>query len=555
MAETGILWTQDQFICPVCLDLLKNPVTIPCGHNYCMTCISDCWNHQDQTIFYICPQCRQKFTTRPALNKNTMLADVVEKFKTTKAPQLLQTNKAAETGPGEVKCDVCTETKLKAVKSCLVCLNSYCQCHLEQHESFFKDKGHYLMDATGRLQEMICPQHGRLLEVFCRTDQQCICTLCTMYKHKNHDTVSAATERTEKERCLKNAQQKYQQRIHEREKDMQELRDAVESHKHSAQAAVKESDMIFSELIRSIKKNRSDMTRLIRDQERAAVSQAEGLLERLEQEIADLRRKNAELEQLKHTDDHIHFLQGFQYVSEPLEPTERIAVTSPLSVNDVRQSISQMREKIERFCKDEIKRISVKHINVALRPRNDFLKYSHQFTFDPNTVNKHIHLSERNSLATYTDTVQRYPDHPDRFEVYYQVLCGEGVRGCCYWEVECNGDVGISVSYKHISRKGTNTKCLFGYNDQSWSLLRSASRYSFRCDDMETDLPVSIGHSRIGVYVDHKAGTLSFYGVSDTVTLIQRFQTTFTQPLYPGFRLYSGSTVKLCDLNIYNSSI
>ncbi|XP_059362166.1 tripartite motif-containing protein 16-like [Carassius carassius] len=546
MAEASILWTQDQFICPVCLDLLKNPVTIPCGHNYCMKCISDCWNHQDQKTFYTCPQCRQRFTPRPALNKNTMLAEVVEKLKKTQIKAAVPT----DTRPGDVKCDVCTETKLKAVKSCLACLNSYCQSHLEQHESFFKYKGHYLMDATGRLQEMICPQHGRLLEVFCHTDQHCICMLCTMYKHKNHDTVSAATERTEKERYLKSTLLKYQQRIHEREKDIQELRDAVESHKHSAQAAVKESEMIFSELIRSIKKKRSDVTRLIRDQERAVVSQAEGLLEKLEQEIADLRRKNAELEQLRHTHDDIHFLKGFQYLSAPLKPTERITVTSPLSVNDVRQSICQMREEIEKFCKEEIKRISVKHINIVLRTRKDFLQHSHQFTLDPNTVNKHIHLAERNRLATYTDTVQRYPDHPHRFDVYYQVLCGEGVCGCFYWEVECHGDVGISVSYEQISRKGTDTKCLFGCNDQSWSLFCSSSRYSFRSNDMETDLPVFSRYSRIGVYVDHKAGTLSFYGVSDTMTLIQRVQTTFTRPLYPGFRLYSGSAAQLCDLTM-----
>ncbi|XP_016362446.1 tripartite motif-containing protein 16-like protein [Sinocyclocheilus anshuiensis] len=311
------------------------------------------------------------------------------------------------------------------------------------------------------------------------------------------------------------------------------------------QAAVKESEMIFSDLIRSIKKNRSDVTRLIRDQERAVVSQTEGLLERLEQEIADLRRKNAELEQLKHTDDHIHFLKGFQYLSAPLEPTERITVTSPLSVNDVRQSICQLREKIEKFCKEEIKRISVKHINIVLRTRKDFLQHSHQFTFDPNTVNKHIHLSERNRLATYTDTVQRYPDHPDRFDVYYQVLCGESVHGCCYWEVECNGDVGISVSYKHISRKGTDTKCLFGYNDQSWSLDCSSSSYSFRHNNIQTRLPIKSISRRIGVFVDHSAGTLSFYSVSDTMSLIHTVRTTFTQPLYPGFNVGLGSSVKL----------
>ncbi|XP_048025145.1 tripartite motif-containing protein 16-like [Megalobrama amblycephala] len=545
MAEASVLWAREQFICPVCLDLLKDPVTIPCGHNYCMTCITDCWNHQDQKTVHICPQCRQTFAPRPALNKNTMLAEVVEKLKKTGVDTGLEGARATD-----VKCDVCTGRKHKAIKSCLVCLNSYCQNHLEQHENLFKGKRHYLMDATGQLQEMICSQHGRLLEVFCRTDQHCICTLCTMDKHKNHDIVPTEAERTEKERNLKKTQINYQQRIQEREKNIQELREAVECHKRSAQAAVKDSERIFTEIIRSIKGNRSEVTRLIRDQEKAAVSQAEGLLQRLEQEIADLRRRHAELEQLSHTDDHIHFLQGFQYLSAPLEPTKRITVTSPRSTNDIRQSICQLKEKIENFCKEEIQKISVKHISVVLRTRKDFLQYAHQFTLDPNTANKHIRLLEKNRVATYTDTVQRYSDHPHRFDVYYQVMCGESVSERCYWEVEWKGDVGISVSYKHISRKGTNTKCLFGYNDHSWSLFCSPSRYSFRHNDMETDIPAASICSRIGVYVDHSAGTLSFYGISDTMTLICRAQATFTQPLYPGFRLYNGSTVKLCDLTI-----
>ncbi len=102
-------------------------------------------------------------------------------------------------GAGDVQCDVCTGRKHKAVKSCLLCLNSYCQNHLEQHESLFKGKRHNLTEATGRLQEMICQKHEKLLEVFCRTDQKCICLLCLVDEHKNHDTVSAAAQRTEKQ--------------------------------------------------------------------------------------------------------------------------------------------------------------------------------------------------------------------------------------------------------------------------------------------------------------------------------------------------------------------
>ncbi len=169
---------QDEFLCPVCQDHLKDPVTIPCGHSYCESCITGCWDQEDQTRVYSCPQCRQTFSPRPALARNTMLAEVEKKLKKRKRPA------DCDAGAGDVQCDVCTGRKYKAAKSCLMCLNSYCQSHLEEHESWFKGKRHSLTEATGRLQEMICQKHDKILEVFCRTDQKCICVLCTMDEHK-----------------------------------------------------------------------------------------------------------------------------------------------------------------------------------------------------------------------------------------------------------------------------------------------------------------------------------------------------------------------------------
>ncbi|XP_067248690.1 tripartite motif-containing protein 16-like isoform X2 [Chanodichthys erythropterus] len=501
---------------------------------------------------YSCPLCRKTFSPRPALAKNTMLAKVVEKLKKRKLPA------DCYAGAGDVQCDVCTGRKHKAVKSCLVCLNSYCQNHLEQHESWFKRKRHNLTEATGRLQEMICPTHDKLLEVFCRTDQKCICVLCTMDEHKNHDTVSVAAQRTEKQNQLKETQKSFQQRIQQREKDLQQLREAVESHKRSAQTAVEDSKRIFTELIRSIERSRSEATQRIRDQEKTAVSRAEGRLERLEQEINDLRRRNAELEQLSHTQDHIHFLQSFQSLSAPSESTDLNddPFSSLSSFDVVRESVLQLREKVEDFCKEELRKISdrVTFTNIVPRTRKDFLQYSHQLTLDLNTVNKNLHLSEKNRVITVTRIDHMYPDHPDRFDRVSQVLCRESVCGRCYWEIEWSGYVYISVSYKSISRKGWGSEHVFGKNDQSWSLIRSSSSCSFRHNNIETKLPVESISSRVGVYVDHSAGTLSFYSVSgDTMSLIHTFQTTFTQPLYPGFRVgsegplfYIGSSVKLC---------
>ncbi|XP_042596243.1 tripartite motif-containing protein 29-like [Cyprinus carpio] len=214
-----------------------------------------------------------------------MPAEVVEKQKKRKRPadcdKLKNTKLSAYCYTEDVQCDVCTGKKYKAVKSCLMCLNSYCQNHLEQHESWFKGKRHYLTDATGRLQEMICQKHEKVLEVFCRTDQKCICVLC-MDEHKNHDTVSAAAQRTEKQRQLKETQKMFQQRIQQREKDLQQLRETVESQKRSAQTAVEDSERIFTELIRSsIERSCSELIRLIREQEKTAVSRAEGRLERM----------------------------------------------------------------------------------------------------------------------------------------------------------------------------------------------------------------------------------------------------------------------------------
>ncbi|XP_064190379.1 tripartite motif-containing protein 16-like isoform X18 [Anguilla rostrata] len=550
MAEGGVLLDQDQFSCAVCLDLLKDPVTIPCGHSFCMSCIKGCWDQDDHTGVYSCPQCRQTFTPRPVLGRNIMLAEVVEKLKKTG----LQAAPPAHcyAGPGDVACDVCTGRKRKAVKSCLVCLASYCETHLKLHNELHPGSTHNVITATRNLQENICPQHKKLLEVYCRTDQQCICYLCVMDEHSGHKTVSTAAERTEKQKQLGATQSKFQQRIQEREKELQDLRQAVQSLKRSAQAAVEDSERIFTELIGSIERRRSEVKELIRDQEKAELSRAEGLLEQLEQEIAELRRRDAELEQFSHTEDHIQFLQSYQSVCAPPEPGDFLSITvsAHVSYEALRRSVSELKERLEDVFQGELSKISIKvgEVHIVPRTREDFLQYSCQLTLDPNTANQHLRLSEGNRKVTRVRKIQSYPDHPERFEHWPQVLCREGLSGRCYWEAEWSRDgVFIGVSYKEISRKGRSDDCTLGGNNTSWSLHSGFCGYFFLHNNESTKIPVPPS-SRIGVYLDHGAGTLSFYSVSDTMTLLHRVQTTFTQPLYPGFGAYFRCSVKLCDL-------
>ncbi|XP_031688687.1 stonustoxin subunit alpha-like [Oncorhynchus kisutch] len=253
-------------------------------------------------------------------------------------------------------------------------------------------------------------------------------------------------------------------------------------------------------------------------------------------------------------------LQSYQSLSlQRYQSLSSISVSSDLpsivvrplqSFGDVSQTVSELREKLEDFLKGEWTKISttVNIVDVVLppEPREQLLQYSCQLTLDPNTAHTRLSLSEGNRKVTRTGQVQPYPDHPDRFTYWYQVLCREGLSGRCYWEVEWTGDVDTAVSYKDISR--TERDGGFGYNNKSWSLHYYRGDYWFRHNNVETKVsgPQS---SRVGVYLDHKAGTLSFYSVSDTMTLLHRVQTTFTQPLYPGFSLYSyNGTAELVKL-------
>ncbi|XP_047674370.1 tripartite motif-containing protein 16-like [Tachysurus fulvidraco] len=558
MAEASISVDHDQFICSVCLDLLKDPVTLSCGHSFCKVCINDCWDQEDQKDVYSCPQCRDTFTPRPVLRRNNMLAEVVEKLKKTEVQAASPDHCYA--GPGDVECDFCTGRKHKAVKSCQVCVASFCETHLKPHYQIHGLKKHKLVEASGNLQEKICSEHDKVLEIFCRSDQSFICYLCMTDEHRGHDTVTASAERTEK----REEQLKFQQRLQEKQKKVQELKQAVNTIKLSTQTAVEDNERIFTELISFMEKKRSEVTEMIRAQEKAELSRAERLLEQLEQEINDLQRRVTEMEKLSHTHDDIHFLQALvsghcflpynrpDFQSDLCEDSSSITFSQHLSFQRVRKSFSDLKKRLEEICHEEFINIPEDAAGLQIilpsepKSRDDFLHYFCDLTLDPNTVNYHLILSEKNRAVSSSERKQIYPFHPERFDCYSQVLCKETVCGRCYWEVEWSsqGCVEISVSYKNIRRKGLGDKCVFGLNKHSWSLECSSSSLSFSHNNIKTEFGVP-SPSRIGVHVDHSAGTLSFYSVSDTMKLLHRVHTTFTQPLYAGFWLPCyGSTIR-----------
>uniref|UniRef100_A0A4W4FUL4 FinTRIM family, member 82 n=1 Tax=Electrophorus electricus TaxID=8005 RepID=A0A4W4FUL4_ELEEL len=555
----------DYFTCHLCASLLRDPVAIPCGHSFCMDCISGYWDEADYTGIYICPQCRITFTQRPVLRPNATLTKVAEKIKKTGLNLALPTN-GSLAGPSDVPCDFCSGKKLKAVKSCLNCLASYCEKHLKPHYESATFKRHKLVDELGNLDRKICPQHQKSLELFCRTDQMCICAICTVSEHKGHDIVSAEAERSEKQKLLGVSQAEIKQKCQQRTKELEELKTAVDSLKSSAQRAMAESKKMFDEMITSIERMRSEVTKLININEKAAFSQAEGLMERLEQEIEELKKKETGLKQLYSTEDHIHFLQNFNYLCTPTDDgfIPKVSLNPDFSFSAARKAVAEIKERLEELGREELLKVSktVNEVPVYTVENRTFREKSSrgeanqiplslfvdfcQLRLDPSTAYKELYLSEGNKKVSRTRNLQPYSDNPERFDNFAQVLCREALSGGrFYWEIEWSGEFSVGVAYRGISRKGKGSLCLLGYNDKSWSLLCSDSGYSAWHN--KVDKPISAPYSpRIGVYLDHSAGVLSFYTIGETMTCLHRFETTFTEPLYPGFGV--GTSVKICQL-------
>nr|XP_023696835.1 E3 ubiquitin-protein ligase RNF135-like isoform X1 [Paramormyrops kingsleyae] len=537
MSLSSFTADQDQFKCLICLHLLEVPVTIPCGHNYCMDCIKSIWNRNDVTGIYKCPWCFKNFSPRPVLSRNVFLNKKIEEMKRSQTGVTVSSNSAGN--------------KRKAPDSPAL---------------------PWWVRASGKQKDMVCSLHHRPLDVYCRTDQSCICSRCVLEMHQCHDKVSVVTEKTKRQEQLAMERNRFQKKLQERERQLLENRMTLESFMASARKAEEDAERISTELIQIIKGRCSEVIDEIRKQEKAAVDEAKTLHQQMDQEIDEMKKRDSELEKISHTKNPVHFLQQrWPLPCLPAEPDalQNLAVDLQLPFEVMKAALSDLKRQIGDMCDAQVMRISNTVDNPSSAPgpsalperqsdpeqsdpepssRPEFLKYAFNLTFDQNTANRELTLSADGREVT-RGSKQYYPNFPERFVSKSQLLCREVLSGGrFYWEVELEGSKAeVAVTYKGISRKGTTGRASFGGNDQSWSLDCINSVYSACHNFKRIDIRVPYS-PRVGVYLDHRAGILSFYSISDTMTLLHRYQTTFHEPMYAGFWVGTGATIKLCHL-------
>ncbi|XP_039620432.1 tripartite motif-containing protein 16-like [Polypterus senegalus] len=544
----------DQDTCLVCLEVPKEPVTIPCGHSYCVDCINNYWDKSNTTGVYFCPQCTQIFDGRPELNRKAMSTDLKEvEVRANVAPS--QSN----IGPGDVPCDVCTGRKRKSSKTCLTCMASYCEAHLQLHRECGAFKRHKLEEPTGNLKDRMCTKHQKVLEIFCRTDESFICLLCAATEHKNHNTVTPDVERTGRQSQLEKKKTEMKRQIQEKEKKLEEMKRTIMRIQCLRQKELQKHKKTFKSVFQALERLWLEVGSLIRDYERREVTKAEDVVERLNREIRELKGTDAELTELSQADDHIHFLKKFSSLCAPPEDedTTDVTISGDFLPETLKKAFSNLKKNLEEMSGWELVKTiktgadDASHVLQNLKSRNGLLQHSCPLSLDPSTAHRWLDLSEGNRKVKRHMTETRYPDHSNRFDFCHQVLCREALSGTrFYWEVEWSGEwAEIGVAYKGIGRKGWSHESLLGWNDKSWSLICSTFTFSVWHNNMRTEIRAPQSH-RIGVYLDYPAGFLAFYGISDTMTLLHRFKTSFTEPLYPGFGVGWDSSVTICPLNL-----
>ncbi|XP_062277317.1 E3 ubiquitin/ISG15 ligase TRIM25-like [Scomber scombrus] len=549
---------EELFDCSICLQLFDDPVTTACGHSFCMKCINTFWDRNNERDTYSCPQCRQTFNPRPVLKRNTLLADLFEEHKRTKS----QNAAAGETfaSPDDVQCDACTGRKKKATMNCLVCLASYCETHLQPHSEVPPLKKHKLVPASTPIKESICGYHGKLLESYCRTDQQFICLLCAMNDHKGHDTVTVEAEKCEMQRKLETTKQEIEDKVLASERQMTELRQAADCIRDAAWEVCDDFERLCQEhirlYVRSVERRCSEMREKVGEAEKSGVDWTSSLHGQLRRHVSELRGREDKLDQLSLTKYPIKFLQGFQALGDlPVFTVshERFHTLSEFVIaqKDTLKDVSDQMKKdlFNKFEENLVSNTPRHHEETPLR--SHFLSSYSRVEVDPNTIAACLCLSDGNREISWSGSDQAHPDHTDRFTYHNQALCKDGLTGRHYWEVEWDvGIVEVAVAYKHIQRRGSGKECCFGHNNLSWKLVCSPSGCEFWHNNLRKgQIPVAQSR-KVGVHLDYEAGNLGFYSISGfgDLTLLHQVKTTFTEPLYPGFSVDLGSTLKICNI-------
>ncbi|XP_073350914.1 E3 ubiquitin-protein ligase TRIM39-like [Pagrus major] len=587
-AATPELFSEQELTCSICLDLFDEPVSTPCGHNFCQACIGGYWA---SSPLCTCPLCKRQFEERPRLSVNKVFALIADKYKAARygaAGFNAPLPGSVEAGPdpggtnpfltasGEevVWCDVCTGVKQPAVSSCLTCTAAYCAEHVRPHETTPFYAKHPLMDPQEALRGRTCTAHRRLLEVYCRTCQRCICAICVLEEHRTHKTVSVQTERLSKQKQVARTEQEILNRIKEKEIHVTQLKRKLDGVKTYADGERGEVEQLLDQVSSSLDRIRSQVVGGIENQLDAVMSKGEGLVTRLEAELSLLTDRRATLEVQAISQDHIGFLQSYEEATAPLaedqqnEPDEDEEFSLHFQLGEVKSALSEVKDKMDDIRMGEVRSrgargsfssgdlmaaesmMSLRASTASLRKSQWSLRdlkknklvtghkkarvYMEDVVLNPVTAYPFLILSEDRKQVKRGEKLQFYRNSQQRFDVWSCVIAKEGFStGRHYWEVF----VGESKDWKlGVVSESAQRKGLFDMSPANgyYAIWWSGSHLRALTAPPLTKVKSPPKLRQVGVFLDMDEGQVSFYNVKSGSEIYSFTGTSeFTERMFP----------------------
>ncbi|KAM4713777.1 E3 ubiquitin-protein ligase TRIM39-like [Anableps anableps] len=514
MAFHGFFLSKEQFQCCICQDVFSEPVSIPCGHSFCFTCITSHWEGR---LSINCPKCYREYKVCPELCENSFAKEMSEKIRARRKDGV----------PGKtVSCEVCVGKQTKALRSCLVCLTSYCESHLEPHLRVGTLKTHKLIEPVAMLENRVCRKHQELLELFCRNHQKFVCVQCIKTDHHCNDTVPVERESQDKKGQIRMIQREVQQRIQDRLQKLEEIKHNLELSKENTKKDIEESTQVFSALFRCIERSRTELAEVIQRKQTAVEMKAKRLIAGLEAEISELQRRRRELEQLFHHEDHLHVLQSFPAVSSvpPTEDSSDILVHSETCLGTIRRAVADIQEQLQ-----------LQMEKLSSREHKKIQQYPADVLLDPRTANPWLVLSEDGRQVQDGDIMQNVANLPERFDKAPCVLALMGfTTGRRYWEVHVGDKTSwdLGVARASVRRKGVVT---LSPEDGFWTICLRKGTQFWACAGEAELLCLPKKPKVIGVFLDYEEGTVSFYNAETGSHIYSFTEFHFTEAIFPFF--------------------
>ncbi|KAG8538757.1 hypothetical protein GDO81_022130 [Engystomops pustulosus] len=514
---------RDELTCSICLNIFTDPVTLRCGHNFCLVCIACILETQEGSGLYSCPDCRARFTDRPNLQGNVTLRNIAEHFMNFQSTEV----------EGAIFCTNCINSPVAAVKSCLHCEASMCNNHLRVHS---KSPEHVLCEPTTDFSRRKCTLHKEVLKYFCSNDRMCICvTCCLAGDHSGHKLEPMTKASQKKKSTLKNILKNLallSKEVDERIRNVQKRRSEVQERAEDIKEKVAN---LFTDIKRQLEILEGKVLGEISRQE----NQVSDLIRQLEIQKNELSLVMCHIEQLCDLTDPLTLLQ--ECVSVQFRPSEEMGNKVQDNDDDQEIYVGDMDEGLI----SEALHTGLSDI-MSFVKRQIYVKENRCTRLDEDTVAKNLLLSVDKKAVFWT---QKLPDLgqaelPVRFKNCSQVLSLESFcMGRHYWDIETSkhGEWRLGVSYSTLERGGDSS--YLGCNDKSWCLCRSNNnQYSVVYDNKETKLGHSVTCHRFRVYLDYYGGRVSFYELCSPIRHLYTFTAQFREPLHVAFYVCGVST-------------